>query len=124
MLARRKVREESHVRKQVLSASDVIDESIVRTGKREEGIYSGFQQFFGRLAILIQAITFVVVHTLTGFDEGASTQSPQAVFGIHLHFALLPMIYMFIGCIIFWKWYDLTPERVKENQQKMKELCL
>lgn len=103
---------------------DVIDESIVRTGKREEGIYSGFQQFFGRLAILIQAITFVVVHTFTGFDEGASTQSPQAVIGIHLHFALLPMIYMFIGCIIFWKFYDITPEKAKLNQEKLRELGL
>jgi GPH family glycoside/pentoside/hexuronide:cation symporter len=103
---------------------DVIDESIVRTGKREEGIYSGFQQFFGRLAILIQAITFVVIHTLTGFDEGASTQSPEAVFGIHLHFALLPMIYMLIGCIIFWKFYDLTPIKVKANQEKLRELGL
>ena len=103
---------------------DVIDESIVTTGKREEGIYSGFQQFFGRLAILIQAITFVVVHTLTGFDEGASTQSPEAVFGIHLHFALLPMIYMLIGCIIFQKFYDLTPEKAKINQEKLRELGL
>ena len=103
---------------------DVIDESIVTTGKREEGIYSGFQQFFGRLAILIQAITFVVVHILTGFDEGASTQSPEAVFGIHLHFALLPMIYMLIGCIIFWKFYDLTPEKAKLNQEKLKGLGL
>jgi len=93
--------------------ADVIDESIVRTGKREEGIYNGFQQFFGRIAILIQAITFVVVHTLTGFEGGASTQTPEAIFGIHIHFALMPMIFMFIGCIIFWKWYDLTPDKIK-----------
>lgn len=104
--------------------ADVIDESIVRTGKREEGIYNGFQQFFGRIAILIQAITFVVVHTLTGFEGGASTQTPEAIFGIHIHFALMPMIFMFIGCIIFWKWYDLTPDKIKINQDKVKELGL
>ncbi len=104
--------------------ADVIDESVVRTGKREEGIYNGFQQFFGRIAILIQAITFVVVHTLTGFKEGASTQTPEAIFGIHIHFALMPMIFMLIGCIIFWKWYDLTPDKVKINQDKVKELGL
>jgi len=104
--------------------ADVIDESVVRTGKREEGIYNGFQQFFGRIAILIQAITFVVVHTLTGFEGGASTQTPEAIFGIHIHFALMPMIFMFIGCIIFWKWYDLTPDKIKINQDKVKELGL
>ena len=104
--------------------ADVIDESVVRTGKREEGIYNGFQQFFGRIAILIQAITFVVVHTLTGFEGGASTQTSEAIFGIHIHFALMPMIFMFIGCIIFWKWYDLTPDKIKINQDKVKELGL
>jgi Na+/melibiose symporter-like transporter len=104
--------------------ADVIDESVVRTGKREEGIYNGFQQFFGRIAILIQAITFVVVHTLTGFKEGSSTQSPEAIFGIHIHFALMPMIFMLIGCFIFWKWYDLTPDKAKINQDKVKELGL
>ena len=104
--------------------ADVIDESVVRTGKREEGIYNGFQQFFGRIAILIQAITFAVVHTLTGFEEGASTQTPEAIFGIHIHFALMPMIFMFIACMIFWKWYDLTPDKVKINQDKVKELGL
>ena len=102
----------------------MIDESVVRTGKREEGIYNGFQQFFGRIAILIQAITFAVVHTLTGFKEGASTQTPEAIFGIHIHFALMPMIFMFIACMIFWKWYDLTPDKVKINQDKVKELGL
>ncbi|MFX1379515.1 MAG: MFS transporter, partial [Promethearchaeota archaeon] len=32
--------------------SDVIDESVVITGKREEGIYAGFSQFFARLGIV------------------------------------------------------------------------
>lgn len=104
--------------------ADVIDESVVNTGKREEGVYNGFQQFFGRLAILIQAITFVVVHVLTGFEEGASTQSTEAIWGIHIHFGLIPMIFMLLGMIIFWKWYDLIPEKVKANQNKVKELGL
>lgn len=104
--------------------ADVIDESVINIGKREEGVYNGFQQFFGRLAILIQAITFVVVQTLTGFKEGASTQSAEAIWGIHIHFGLIPMILMLLGMIVFWKWYDLIPEKVKANQKKVKELGL
>jgi GPH family glycoside/pentoside/hexuronide:cation symporter len=104
--------------------ADVIDESVVMTNKREEGIYFGFRQFFGRLAILIQAITFMVVHTLTGFNEGASIQSQQAVWGIQLHFGIIPMIFMLIGMIFFVKFYDLTPEKVKANQEKVMELGL
>ena len=104
--------------------ADVIDESVVKTGKREEGVYTGFQQFFGRLGILLQALTFVLVHSLTGFVEGADTQSAQAVWGIHIHFGLVPLLFMLAAVIIFWKWYDLTPDKVKINQDKVKELGL
>jgi len=104
--------------------ADVIDESVVITGKREEGIYNGFQAFFGRFAIIMQAITFAVVHSLTGFIEGAPTQSSIAVEGISLHFGLIPAIFMVLGALIFWRWYKLTPDRVKENQDKIKEMGL
>ena len=46
--------------------SDVIDESVVKNEKREEGTYIGIQQFFGRIGLAIQIIIFTVVHSLTG----------------------------------------------------------
>ena len=103
---------------------DVIDESVVITDKREEGIYMGFNQFFSRLAIMAQAISFAIVHSLTGFVEGASTQSAQAEMGIHIHFAVVPFFAMLLGVLIFWKFYDLTPEKVQQNQLKIRELKL
>lgn len=104
--------------------SDVIDESVVRTGKREEGIYSGFTQFFGRLGIVSQAVTFGVVHALTGFIEGAPSQVDSALWGIHIHLGLIPMIFILIGALAFWKFYDLTPQRIAENTEKLKEMGL
>lgn len=104
--------------------ADVIDNSVVITCRREEGIYSGFQQFFGRIGIMFQAMTFAIVHALTGFVEGAATQSELAVWGIHIHLAVVPMIFMIIGILIFWRFYDLTPEKVVENQLKIKEMCI
>jgi GPH family glycoside/pentoside/hexuronide:cation symporter len=104
--------------------ADVIDESVVKTGKREEGLYNGFQTFFARLAFAAQAISFAVIHTLTGFQEGASTQSETAIWGIHMHLALIPMIFMIVGLIIFKKLYDLTPNKVNENQLKIRQLKL
>jgi GPH family glycoside/pentoside/hexuronide:cation symporter len=86
--------------------ADVIDESIVITGERKEGIYTGIQAFFGRLAFLNQALVFTLVHVATGFAEGADTQGPL------------------IAMLIFWKWYDLTPEKVKINREKLIELGL
>lgn len=104
--------------------SDVIDESIVRYKKREEGTYIGIQQFFGRLGLIIQVLSFAIVHELTGFVEGADTQTPLAIWGIHIHAALIPMICIFIGALFFWKLYDLNPEKVSENRRKIKELGL
>ena len=105
-------------------SADVIDNSVVETGKREEGVYTGFQQFFGRIGIIVQALTFAIVHELTGFDEtlGQFGQPESAIWGIHLHQALIPAIFVIIGALVFWKWYKLTPEIVQENQEKIKEM--
>lgn len=106
--------------------SDVIDDSVVRTQKREEGVYNGFQQFFGRLGLFFQIIVFSIVHILTRFVEGGDLidQPPEAIIGIQIHFALIPAILMLIGTLIFWKWYKLTPDVVTANQEKVKELGL
>ena len=104
--------------------ADVIDESVVKSGKREEGLYNGFQTFFARLAFAAQAISFAVIHTLTGFEEGATTQSQSAIWGIHIHLALIPIIFMIVGLIIFKRLYDLTPEKIDANQAKIKQLDL
>jgi len=105
---------------------DVIDESVVNTHKRQEGIFNGFLQFFGRLAILVQAIVFATVQTITGFVAGGELieQPSSAIWGVHVHFALIPAIFMAIGAIIFWKFYKLTPDKVKIHQEKIIELNL
>jgi GPH family glycoside/pentoside/hexuronide:cation symporter len=109
---------------QMVCLADVIDESIVKTSKREEGIYNGINTFFSRLAIIGQALSFAIVHTLTGFAEGSDTQSAQAIVGIRIHFALVPFFALLIGVLIFWKFYTITPEKVSENQLKIKQLKL
>jgi GPH family glycoside/pentoside/hexuronide:cation symporter len=105
---------------------DVIDESVVNTHKRQEGIFNGFLQFFGRLAILVQAIVFASVQTLTGYVEGGELidQPSSAIWGVHVHFGLIPAVFMFIAVIIFWKFYQLTPDKVKIHQEKIIELNL
>jgi len=104
--------------------SDVIDHSIAETGEREEGIYSGIQQFFGRSGIMLQGIIFAIAHNLTGFAEGQDTQTPLAIWGIHLHLAVIPMIIIFIGSLIFWKYYKLTPEKIVEDQEIIRRKSL
>jgi GPH family glycoside/pentoside/hexuronide:cation symporter len=104
--------------------STVIDESVIMTGQRKEGIYQGFQTFFAKAALVAQAVSFATVHTLTGFVEGSSTQTPEAIVGIQIHFSLIPMVFMLIATILLWKFFTLTPDRVKENKEKLIEMGL
>ena len=104
--------------------SDIIDESVARTGRREEGMYSSIVMFFNRLAMIFQVLIFVIVHSLTGFVEGGATQTPEAQFGILLHFGLIPALILIIGIIVFWRFYDLEPSKIQENQLRIKDLGL
>jgi len=110
---------------------DVLDNVAIKLGRREDAVYYGWNAFFIRLGIAFQAITFAIVHSLTGFVEGSQTlaqlyaNSPTpelARFGIIIHSAIVPALVVLVTIFIFWKWYDLTPEKVAENKKKLKEL--
>jgi GPH family glycoside/pentoside/hexuronide:cation symporter len=112
---------------------DVLDDLAVRTGRREQGIYYGYQSFFIRLGQVTIALTISITHMLTGYVEGVTSQAdlisksptPElALFGIRIHSAIVPAIIALICILLFWKWYDLTPEKVAENKRKLKELGL
>ncbi|MHA1492262.1 MAG: MFS transporter [Promethearchaeota archaeon] len=104
--------------------SDVIDDIVIKTGNREEGIYYGFRTFFGRLSIVIQAITFGIIHSLTLFDPAAQNQSIQAQWGINIGMFAVPAFFYFIGFLFMWKIYDLKPKKVENNKKKLIELNL
>jgi len=108
--------------------SDVIDESKIKTDQRHEGVYVSVAMFFNRLAIIAQALIFAIVHTLTGFYENLESLADLiainpdwqfAVFGIQLHFGIIPAIFLAIGALVFWKYYDLTPDRVGDVQEQL-----
>jgi Na+/melibiose symporter-like transporter len=63
---------------------------------------------------------------LTGFVEGAGpeAQPDSALFGIQLTFGIIPAIYIAIGVLIFWKFYDITPDKVEANKAKLIEMKL
>ncbi len=101
--------------------SEVIDELVVKTGKRREGAYTGIRTFVGRLSFVIQAIIFAVVHTTTNFVPGAETQTPLALWGIRIIMAVAPMICFLICFLIILFFYNLTPEIVNINKSLLKE---
>jgi Na+/melibiose symporter-like transporter len=104
--------------------SDVIDESIVRTKERNEGLFSGFRFFVANFSRVLMSIMLTVVHILTGFNEGSDTQLPSAIIGIQLHTGFIPAIFMLVGVLLFWKFYDITPEKAKEIKEQLIEYNL
>ncbi|TFG08140.1 MAG: MFS transporter [Promethearchaeota archaeon] len=104
--------------------ADIIDESVTLFEKRREGLYGGFRYFTGRVAMVIQAITFALIHVSTGFIEGAGTQTSFAILGIQLHTGIIPAILMAIGTLIFWKFYDITPDKATKIKQELKKTGL
>ncbi|MBN2051269.1 MAG: MFS transporter [Spirochaetales bacterium] len=110
---------------------DILDDVYVRTGKKQEAVYYGYQAFFIKFGHSFQAATFAVVHRLTGFVEGAKSQADlasktddlgKALWGIKIHTALVPAILVAICTILFWRYYNLTPEKIRKNREKMKEM--
>ncbi len=102
--------------------SDIIDEISVKAGKRNEGIYYGFRTFVGRLSIVIQAITFGVIHAAFGFVAGSDVQTPLAILGLRIQFAVVPMIFYVIGFIAMWRFNDLRPAKVAEIKKQLEKL--
>jgi len=98
--------------------ADVIDGIVAKTGRRDDGVYLGFRAFFGRLAWLVQAIAFAVVHELTGF--AAAPRAPAAIFGIRLHQAGIPAVLLLIGFVVFKALNTITPESARRNRELMK----
>ena len=100
--------------------SDIIDEASLVDGKRQEGVYQGVFVFFDRIAFVLQPIIFTVVHILTKFDPETDNQTFIAQQGILAAMFWIPGLIMLTACLIFWKVYDLTPEKTLSIKNKLK----
>ena len=110
---------------------NVLDDFVVNTEKNQKGIQIGLTTFIIRLTATIDELLIAVVHTLTGFKPGYDTYERMArtgtdmnlvIWGIRILQGIIPMGILLIGILIFWKYYPLTQDRVKENKAKLKKL--
>ena len=105
--------------------SDCLDEIVVKTKERNEGIYFGIRTFFARTSFVIQAIVLVLIHDLTGFNATpGATQTPLAIFGIRMQIGLIPMLFIVIGFLVFLKFFDLKEEKMESIRKELKALNL
>lgn len=102
--------------------SSIIDKATVSSGKRKEGIYQGTFVFFSRFGIAINAFVFWIVRILTGYISGAT--EPLPLLGLRLQVSVFPLIIIYTGAFLFWKFYKLTDKEIKENTIKLQKLDL
>jgi GPH family glycoside/pentoside/hexuronide:cation symporter len=110
---------------------NVLDDFVINTEKNQKGIQIGLTTFILRLTATMDELLIAVVHTLTGFKPGYDTYEAMArtgtnmnlvVWGIRFLQGVIPMGILLIGILIFWRYYPLTKDRVKQNKAKLKEL--
>ena len=99
--------------------ADVIDEVVVATGKRDDGVYIGFRAFAGRLAYAIQALSFWAVHALSGFAD--DPRSPSAKMGVRIHTALIPAILLVLGVLCFLRLNTMDDKKAAENRDALRQ---
>jgi GPH family glycoside/pentoside/hexuronide:cation symporter len=99
--------------------ADVIDEIVVRTGTRDDGMILGFRAFFGRLAYAVQALSFWLVHRATLF--AVDPRSDAARLGIRLHTALIPAILLAIGVVVFLRMNTLDDKKAEAHRIALAE---
>jgi len=104
--------------------ADVLDEIAVKSKARNENVYLGIRGFFVNFSVVAQAAIFAFIHKVTGFVENTESQTILAQWGIRFTLALAPLICTIIVFIIFWKFYDLLPDKVKKIKKRLEELKL
>lgn len=79
--------------------AEITDADELATGTRREGMYFGMNALLVRLAFMLQGLTMAMILNLTGYDASAEAQSAQAIWGIRLLIALVPIVAIGIGLV-------------------------
>ncbi|MBN2156103.1 MAG: MFS transporter [Candidatus Lokiarchaeota archaeon] len=114
---------------------DVTDDFVVRTRSGYKAIMVGIFALLTRLVATIDEGIITLVQNYTGFPVDVATLAElqnyillnggslsAMLLGIRFMIGVIPGAILLIGTIIFWIFYPLTPEKVAENKQIMREL--
>ena len=104
-------------------ASDTQDEVACKLEKRGDAMLVGVRTFFYRFAFIVVAVAIGMIHILTMYNpDPAATQTPEAIWGIRVHAALIPAIMYIVMGLIFKKYYTLEGAEKEALVRKLKDL--
>jgi GPH family glycoside/pentoside/hexuronide:cation symporter len=76
-----------------LIMASLVDRSLVRTGRRQEGVYYSLNRFFGRLSKLLEALALLLLGLLFGYASGEDP-GPNPAGAFRFLMSVLPFICM------------------------------
>jgi GPH family glycoside/pentoside/hexuronide:cation symporter len=100
--------------------TDVIDDSELKTGKREDGSIYAMYSFARKLGQAASAGLGGALLSLIGYSDSTAFEKPvlEGIFNIS---TLVPAIGFALLALILWFWYPLHKKRVEDNVQRLKQ---
>ncbi|MBN2102874.1 MFS transporter [bacterium] len=102
-------------------SADICDLDELKTGGRREGMYSAVFGFLNKLAIAVVSGVSAWVLVKLGFEGEDLNPTAQQLFTLRWFYIVIPVVAMIGAIICMWK-YPLTRERVREIQEKLKQI--
>jgi GPH family glycoside/pentoside/hexuronide:cation symporter len=99
-------------------SADTLDVDELNSGKRQEGVYAGFEVFVRKLSTKLVLAGIGPVLAWAGYVERAEFQTPETLMVIRLLIALVPTIILLGAIVVAWR-YSLTRERHREIQAQL-----
>lgn len=100
--------------------ADICDEDELASGIRREGIYFAVYNWWWKVAVSIATVVSGYLQRLTGFIEGAATQSEATLFWLRFWEIGLPSALCLLGIALLVK-YPLTEARAYEIKALLKQ---
>ena len=100
----------------------IIDEYELKTGNRPIGTFNGINAIFITPNKQIMIFLFTLIISSMGYRGEAIIQTEQAVFGIQIAVAYVPMILLSMGFLILL-YFPLSGEKLEEVKKEIKEDC-
>ncbi len=100
--------------------TDIIDDSEVRLGVREDATIYGAYSFARKIGQALAGGLGGFALGLVGFDSNLQVQSESVANGIYKIATLIPAVLYFIVAAVLFFWYPLSKKRVAENTAILK----
>ena len=108
-----------------LARAVAIDNTTVKTNRREEGSFLGIFRVFTAFTYFFQVSIFTIVGVITGFDANIIPSiDPVVKQGLNLQMSLIPLVLNILAILIIYFTYKITKEQAQTNKSRLKELSL